>query len=191
MPYRPRGRPIFVAGVIVTLMPAIVGLIFGRLVLKLDQVLLFGALTGAETCTAALNAGERGMRQHDAGNRLHGDLRIRQCTPDGLGNGSHQRHVILGGTAMLNRIVLWGMTSALLILVALAPVGLSRAEGTDGAGVKAGKTPQLPTVAIVTTGGTIAEKTDAKTRRSGPGSVRQGSDRGSAVTCTYSRHQGL
>ncbi len=64
---------------------------------------------------------------------------------------------------MLNRIVLWGMTSALLILVALAPVGLSRAEGTDGAGVKAGKTPQLPTVAIVTTGGTIAEKTDAKT----------------------------
>ncbi len=50
------GPSIFVAGVIVTLMPAIVGLIFGRLVLKLDQVLLFGALTGAETCTAALNA---------------------------------------------------------------------------------------------------------------------------------------
>jgi len=50
------GISIFFAGVVATLLPAIVGLAFGRLVLKLDHVLLFGALTGAETCTAALNA---------------------------------------------------------------------------------------------------------------------------------------
>jgi len=31
-------------------------MIFGRLVLKLNPVLLFGALTGAETVTPALNA---------------------------------------------------------------------------------------------------------------------------------------
>lgn len=39
-----------------TLTPHIIGLIFGRLVLKMKPVLLFGALTGAGTCTAALNA---------------------------------------------------------------------------------------------------------------------------------------
>jgi putative transport protein len=50
------GMSIFFAGIAVTLAPAIAGLIFGKLVLKLDDVLLFGALTGAETCTAALNA---------------------------------------------------------------------------------------------------------------------------------------
>ncbi len=50
------GVSIFLAGVAVTLVPAIAGLLFGRLVLKLNDVLLFGALTGAETCTAALNA---------------------------------------------------------------------------------------------------------------------------------------
>ena len=34
----------------------LVGMGFGRLVLKMNHVLLFGALTGAETCTASLNA---------------------------------------------------------------------------------------------------------------------------------------
>lgn len=50
------GGTVFLAGAILTLMPAIVGLIFGRYILKLDPVLLFGALTGAETVTPALNA---------------------------------------------------------------------------------------------------------------------------------------
>ncbi|NQT30522.1 MAG: aspartate-alanine antiporter [Candidatus Saganbacteria bacterium] len=51
------GLSIFFAGVILTLTPMIVGIIFGRLVLrKLNPVLLFGALTGAGTITAALNA---------------------------------------------------------------------------------------------------------------------------------------
>jgi putative transport protein len=50
------GVAIFLAGVVLTLTPHILGLIFGRLVLKLNPVLLFGAMTGAGTITAALNA---------------------------------------------------------------------------------------------------------------------------------------
>lgn len=50
------GVALLVAGAVVTLVPMLVGMGFGRLVLKMNHVLLFGALTGAETCTAALNA---------------------------------------------------------------------------------------------------------------------------------------
>ena len=51
------GGSLLFAGVILTLTPATVGLIFGRLVLrKLNPLLLFGALTGSETCTASLNS---------------------------------------------------------------------------------------------------------------------------------------
>ncbi len=50
------GGSIFIAGAILSLMPMIVGMIFGRLILKMDHVLLFGALTGSETATPALNA---------------------------------------------------------------------------------------------------------------------------------------
>ena len=49
------GGSLFLAGVILTLIPHITGIIFGRLVLKLNPVLLFGALTGCGTITAALN----------------------------------------------------------------------------------------------------------------------------------------
>jgi putative transport protein len=50
------GVSIFFAGVLVTLTPMIGGMVFGRVVLKMNHVLLYGALTGAETCTASLNA---------------------------------------------------------------------------------------------------------------------------------------
>ena len=50
------GGAVFIAGAILSLMPMIVGLAFGRLILKLEPVLLFGALTGAGTVTPALNA---------------------------------------------------------------------------------------------------------------------------------------
>jgi len=50
------GPSIFFAGVVMTLMPMILGLIFGKFILKINPVLLFGALTGAGTVTAALNA---------------------------------------------------------------------------------------------------------------------------------------
>ena len=49
------GGAVFLAGAILTLMPAVVGLLFGKWVLKLEPVLLFGALTGAETATPSLN----------------------------------------------------------------------------------------------------------------------------------------
>lgn len=50
------GGSLFIAGVILTLVPHIAGIVFGKLVLKLNPVLLFGALTGSGTVTAALNA---------------------------------------------------------------------------------------------------------------------------------------
>ncbi len=50
------GGTLFFLGVAVTLIPAFAGLLFGKYILRLNPVLLFGAITGAETCTAALNA---------------------------------------------------------------------------------------------------------------------------------------
>ena len=50
------GVSLLLAGVILTLTPHIIGLIFGRIVLKMNPVLLLGALTGAGTNTATLNA---------------------------------------------------------------------------------------------------------------------------------------
>ncbi len=49
------GASLFVAGILLTLTPHILGLIFGKLVLRLDWVLLLGALTGAGTATPSLN----------------------------------------------------------------------------------------------------------------------------------------
>jgi L-asparaginase len=57
----------------------------------------------------------------------------------------------------------WGIISGLFFLVALGPISLSSAQGAGTAGVKSPATGELPTVVIVTTGGTIAEKTDKKT----------------------------
>ncbi len=64
---------------------------------------------------------------------------------------------------MVNRIMVWGIISNLLILVAVGTVSLTYASGTGSPGAKSTSTGQLPTVVIVTTGGTIAEKTDPKT----------------------------
>ena len=50
------GSSIFIAGVILSLIPHIAGIFFGKIVLKLNPVLLLGALTGAGTVTPALNA---------------------------------------------------------------------------------------------------------------------------------------
>ncbi len=50
------GPSIFLAGIILTLAPHILGIAFGKTVLKLNPVLLLGALTGAGTVTPALNA---------------------------------------------------------------------------------------------------------------------------------------
>ena len=50
------GGTLFLAGVIVTLVPHITGIAFGRLVLKMNPVLLLGGLTGSGTVTPALNA---------------------------------------------------------------------------------------------------------------------------------------
>lgn len=48
------GLAIFFAGMLLTLMPHILGIAFGRLVLKLNYVFLFGGLSGAGTVTPVL-----------------------------------------------------------------------------------------------------------------------------------------
>lgn len=49
------GVKVFLIGVLVTILPHIASVYFGRFVLKLDAVDIIGALCGAGTCTAALN----------------------------------------------------------------------------------------------------------------------------------------
>ncbi|MFH1038156.1 MAG: aspartate-alanine antiporter [PVC group bacterium] len=53
---RTAGINIFLAGVCLTCIPHILTWIFGLYLLKLNPVLLLGAMTGAGTCTAALNS---------------------------------------------------------------------------------------------------------------------------------------
>jgi putative transport protein len=50
------GVSLLIGGAIVTLVPMVVGLWFGRKVLKINPLLLLGALSGAQTFTAALAA---------------------------------------------------------------------------------------------------------------------------------------
>lgn len=49
------GLPLFLCGVVITLTPVAVGLLFGRFVLGIQPVLLMGAITGAMTSTPSLN----------------------------------------------------------------------------------------------------------------------------------------
>lgn len=53
---RQSGYILFLGGIVVTLMPLITGLFFGRYVLKLNPVLLLGGLAGAQTMIAGVAA---------------------------------------------------------------------------------------------------------------------------------------
>jgi len=50
------GIGLLAGGVVVTLVPQLVGLLVGRYVLRMNPLLLLGALAGAQTMTAALAA---------------------------------------------------------------------------------------------------------------------------------------
>jgi putative transport protein len=50
------GLPLLLAGVVVTLIPQLVALAVGRYLLKMNPLMLLGALAGAQTFTAALAA---------------------------------------------------------------------------------------------------------------------------------------
>ena len=50
------GIGLFLGGIVVTLVPQLVGLFFGRYVLRMHPILLLGALAGAQTFTAAMAA---------------------------------------------------------------------------------------------------------------------------------------
>jgi putative transport protein len=53
---REAGIGLLIGGMIVTLVPLITGLYFGRYVLGIQPILLLGAISGAQTFTAALAA---------------------------------------------------------------------------------------------------------------------------------------
>jgi putative transport protein len=50
------GIGLLLGGMVVTLVPQIVGLLFGHFVLRMNPILLLGALTGSQTVTAAMAA---------------------------------------------------------------------------------------------------------------------------------------
>jgi putative transport protein len=50
------GLSIFLAGVVLALLPIVIGLVFGKYVLKMNPVLLLGALTGARVIPQAMSA---------------------------------------------------------------------------------------------------------------------------------------
>jgi putative transport protein len=52
--FKTQGVPMLLGGVVVTLLPLICGVLFGRYVLKLNPILLLGACAGAQTVTAAM-----------------------------------------------------------------------------------------------------------------------------------------
>jgi putative transport protein len=54
------GLSVFLGGIVVTLVPQFVGLLVGRYLLRIEPLLLLGALAGAQTMTAA--AGSRTTR---------------------------------------------------------------------------------------------------------------------------------
>ena len=53
---RTTGVPLLIAGIFVTILPIVAGLLFGRFVVRMNPILLLGALTGAETSNPAINA---------------------------------------------------------------------------------------------------------------------------------------
>src|SRR5262249_45576910 len=55
---REHGYILFVGGIVVTLVPLIAGLYFGRYVLKLNPALLMGGLAGAQTMIAGVAAAQ-------------------------------------------------------------------------------------------------------------------------------------
>lgn len=53
---REAGIGLLLGGMVVTLLPQVVGLFFGHVVLRMNPIILLGALTGAQTVTAAMAA---------------------------------------------------------------------------------------------------------------------------------------
>jgi putative transport protein len=50
------GIGLLLGGAVVTLLPQVVGLFFGHFALRMNPILLLGALTGAQSVTAAMAA---------------------------------------------------------------------------------------------------------------------------------------
>jgi len=53
---REAGIGLLLGGMVVTLLPQIIGLLFGHFALRMNPILLLGAMTGSQTVTAAMAA---------------------------------------------------------------------------------------------------------------------------------------
>lgn len=53
--FQTTGLSVLLSGIVLSLLPITVALIFGKSVLKMNTILLFGAVTGARTLTAGLS----------------------------------------------------------------------------------------------------------------------------------------
>ena len=93
---RQTGPSLLVVGFIVAATPHIVALLFGRHVLKMNPVILFGACAGAGTVTAALRAIQDEARKQAPRSRIHRALRDREHPPDGLGPRHRRPHEVGG-----------------------------------------------------------------------------------------------
>ena len=80
------GLPLFLAGMVCTCLPPTVGLFFGYYVLRMNPILLLGAVSGAQTMTAAMVAGIRARREPRSRSRLHGAVRAWQHRANDVGN---------------------------------------------------------------------------------------------------------
>jgi hypothetical protein len=82
------GLSLLLSGVLVTLLPPLVAFYFGRYVLRLQPMILFGALAGADR-SGVHEPDHRGVRQQYTGARFYRVLRDIQCAPGGLGANHH------------------------------------------------------------------------------------------------------
>ena len=81
------GVSLVVVGLVCSLIPHTVAILFGRYVLRMNPLILLGACAGAGTITAALTRRPGRVRQQAPRPRVHRALRHRQHSPDGVGAG--------------------------------------------------------------------------------------------------------
>ena len=80
------GVGLLLGGVVVTLAPQIVGLAFGHFALRMNSILLLGALTGAQTVTAGDGCRSGAIRKSRSGAWLHAGISNRKYPVDDLGH---------------------------------------------------------------------------------------------------------
>ena len=142
------GPSLLVVGFIVAVTPHVAALLFGRYVLKMNPVILFGACSGAGTVTAALRSIQDEAREQAPRPRLHRAVRHRQHPAHRVG----PRHRHADQVGELHHVEATVHRSVVdLAAACVAGRGGRRLRRAAG-----GAKPALPTIVVLATGGTIA-----------------------------------